>query len=414
MRHYTSKTFLNWKTQLIIALIIIVGVLIWMRLQGPEVRGYRVEPTTLVQQVVATGRVASDSRARIGSEITAVVVERFVERGQLIQKGKLLMSLRADDLRAQKQEAQAALELLQSARRPQAQARLAQAESQLAQALREAQRRRVLVKEKAITAEALEQAEHALAAAQANANQARLDAMSLASGATEETILMQRLTAAQAALAKTEIRAPFSGIVLQRHAAPGDIVQPGQALIDLLDNKDIELLVPIDERNLGVLQPGQKASVLADAYPAQPFNAHISRIAPIVDPQRGTVDVRLALDPVPDFIREDMTTTVTIETARADQAIAVPNDTLYEQSGNTAKLWKSVNGKAQQSDVTLGLRGLAMTQITEGLAEGDIVLGTSQALTAGQRIQIQLTPLPSARPPSVSARTDGEMPMKFN
>ncbi|HCN73023.1 MAG TPA: efflux RND transporter periplasmic adaptor subunit, partial [Pusillimonas sp.] len=92
-----------------------------------------------------------------------------------------------------------------------------------------------------------------LAAAQASFDQARLEVMALAQGGLEESILQQRLNAVLAALDKTQIRAPFSGTVLEHYVAPGDTVQPGQTLLTMRDQSNIELLVPVDERNLGIL-----------------------------------------------------------------------------------------------------------------------------------------------------------------
>ncbi|MBC7204757.1 MAG: efflux RND transporter periplasmic adaptor subunit, partial [Pusillimonas sp.] len=363
---------------------------------------------------VATGRVASDNRADIGSEITAVVMERRVERGQAIQQNEVLIVLRADDLKAQEQEAQAALTLLRDSRKPQALARLKQAQSHLTQAKREVQRRRLLAKERAIPTEDLEQAENALAAAQAGFDQARLELMALAQNGIEESILQQRLNAARAALDKTQIRAPFSGTVLEHYVAPGDTVQPGQTLLTLRDQSNAELLVPVDERNLGLLEQGQPATILADAYPNYAFSAKITSIAPVIDPQRGTVDIRLGVDPAPDFLREDMTITATIETARNDAALVVPNDTLFQHSGKHAKVWLYRNGKANETKVKAGLSNLSLSQITEGLSAGDVVLSASDGLKNGQRVRAMISPLTKHGGIEAAKRTDRETPMKLD
>ena len=409
-----SKKWVNWKMLLPGLLVAVVGIIVWQKWRGPEIRAYRVESHPLIQQVVATGRVASDDRADIGSEITAVVKERLVDRGQPVQENEVLITLSADQLKAQEQEAQAALALMRSSRRPQAQARLEQAQSHLAQAKREVQRRRLLAKEKAIPTEDLEQAENALAAAQAGFDQAKLDVSALAQGGVEESILQQRLNAIRASLDKTQIRAPFSGTVLERYVSPGDTVQPGQTLLTLRDQSNIELLVPVDERNLGVLKVGQPAIIIADAYPNEPFRAEITSIAPVIDPQRGTVDIRLSAAPAPDFLKEDMTITATIETARNDAALVVPNDTLFQQNGNRAKVWVYSHGKVNETEVRTGLNSLALSQITEGLTAGDIVLGTSDELNDGQRVRATISPLPKSRTIEAAERTDGETPMKLD
>ena len=90
--------------------------------------------------------------------------------------------------------------------------------------------------------------------------------------------------------------------MLTRNVEPGDLVQPGRVLLEIARAGDTELLVPVDEKNLALLSLGQKAQVIADAYPDRPFAAVVTFIAPSVDPQRGTVEVRLRVDPVPDYV----------------------------------------------------------------------------------------------------------------
>lgn len=85
----------------------------------------------------------------------------------------------------------------------------------------------------------------------------------------------------------------------------------------------------MDEKNLEVLAIGQPGMCIADAYPAQPFQARVSFIAPSVDPQRGTVDIRLSLASTPDFLRQNMTVSVNVEASRSSphwRPFAKPSD----------------------------------------------------------------------------------------
>ncbi|MFO7748275.1 MAG: efflux RND transporter periplasmic adaptor subunit, partial [Orrella sp.] len=252
---------------LVLALLLVaawIGVRTW---QGPAVEIYQVESTDLIQTVVATGRIVTPSRSQIGSEITGVVQRRLVREGDQVAAGDLLIELKSDELSARMREAQAALENLQFSRRPQAAAALAQAESQLEQAMREAKRRAALLKSDSISREVFEKARQAQTVAMATAQQARLLSQALADGGTEEQILQERLTAAKAAFAKTQIRAQVDGTILTRNVEPGDLVQAGRVLLEMARDGDTEILVPVDERNLGVLALGQSAQGVPDAYP---------------------------------------------------------------------------------------------------------------------------------------------------
>ena len=375
------------------AALLLLGLVLLRQWQGPQLAGYRIEARPLVQTVVATGRVVPVSRAQVGSEITGVLLERRVREGDDVQPGDILAVLRADDLSAGVREAEAAVAQLQRSSRPQAQAALRQAQAQLAQASRETERRRVLLQRQLIARETLEQAVQAETLARTAAEQARLAADSLASGNADETVVRERLAAARAALDKTVIRAQVAGKVLTRNVEPGDLVQPGRVLFEIARQGATELLVPVDEKNLEVLALGQAAQCVADAFPARPFTATLDFIAPSVDPQRGTVDLRLAVQPVPAFLRQDMTVSVNVETGRRASALVVPNDALSAIDGGSAWVWAVREGRAHRTAVRLGLRGLAATEILSGLRAGDRVLAdTDSGLADGDRVRVTAPP----------------------
>ena len=380
-------------------------------MRGPALAGYKVAERPLVQTVVATGRVVAVSRAQIGSPVTGVVIERRVREGDRVQAGDVLAVLRADDMEAAVRDAEAALAQLQQSTRPQAQAALREAEARLTQATREAQRRRELFQQQAIAREEMEQAIQAETTARANAEQARLTARSLLAGNPAEAAARARVASSKAQLAKTTIRAEVAGTVLTRNAEPGDLVQPGRILFEIAQTGDTEIQVPLDEKNLEVLAIGQTAMCIADAYPARPFPAKVGFIAPSVDPQRGTVDIRLTVTPVPSFLRQDMTVSVNVETGRRDKAIVVPNEALTAMDGNRAELWLVVDGRATKRPVQLGLRGLTQTEVTSGLHVGDWILSDARASVApGDRVRV--VPSPSGSSGNTAARN--ELPAKMD
>ena len=394
---------------LLAALALLFLLLRWW--QGPSVAAYRIQSRPLVQQLVATGRVIALSRAQVGSEITGVVLERRVQEGDAVNPGDVLLVLGSDELSAKVREAEAALVQLQRSTRPQAQAGLRQAEAQLAQASREAQRRRELFKRQLIAREAMEQAVQAETIARAAAEKSRLTVAALASGNADEAVLSERLASARANLAKTIVRAEVAGTVLTRNAEPGDLVQPGRVLFEIARDGDTEILLPLDEKNLGVIKVGQGAACVADAFPAQPFAARIRFIAPSIDAQQGTVDIRLKVAPVPRFLRQDMTVSVNIETGRRERALVVPNDALTSVDGDRAVLLRISAGKAQRVPVRLGLRGLALSEVLSGVQAGDLVLADAGAgIADGVRVRPNEQALAT---PGGDTATAKELPVKL-
>ncbi|WP_336955662.1 efflux RND transporter periplasmic adaptor subunit [Acinetobacter johnsonii] len=398
---------------MIILLVLLVSFATYRWWQGPLLPSYEVVSSPLIQTVVASGRVEKVSRTQIGSEFTGVVLERLVQEGDRVSRGDVLLVLKSDEISAQVRQAEAELKELATTRRPQAEVDLANAKVQLEQAQREAVRRRN-TELGILSAEEREKSIEAEKLARNNLESARLKVASLAPDKVEETKLRERLAALQAQLAKTKIRTEVSGIILTRNVEPGDLVQPSQTLFTIALDGATEIRVPFDERNLPLLALQQKAAVITDAYPDQPFPAHINFIAPSIDAQRGTVDVRLTVDPVPDFLRQDMTVSVNVETNKRERTLVIPNDALSIISGNKAMVILVRDRKIQRHPITLGLRGLVMSEVVAGLKESDHVLTDAESvLKDGTRVRIEQTKrvLQSQADPRNSKN---ELPVKFD
>ncbi|WP_448131763.1 efflux RND transporter periplasmic adaptor subunit [Stutzerimonas chloritidismutans] len=378
---------------LIIPVLLLAGWMIWRQLQGPELPGYRLETRPLVQRVVASGEVDSQSLAQVGSEITGVIAVRHVREGDAVTAGDLLLELRDDEQRARLREAEAALRQLIDSSRPQAQATLREAQNNLEQADRELQRRETLFERKLLASEALEQARRATLTARVVRDRARFAAAAVGEGGSEEQVLRQRLEAARANLAKARIHAQVDGIVQTREVEPGDLVQPGRTLLTIARSGSSEILLPLDEKNLAPIELGQAARIIADAYPDRVLPARVSFIAPSVDTARGTIDVHLDLLEPADFLRQGMTVSVNIETGRREQALVLPNDALRARDGTRAQVLRVNDGVVERVGVRLGMLGTALSEVSEGLAAGDLVLiGDAEE---GQRVRVREQTIPT-------------------
>lgn len=380
-------------------LLLLVGVLAALLLypwQGQAVPVYVVQARPLVQDVVASGRLEAPVRTRVASEIVGVVTERPVQEGEHVEAGALLLRLNPAEWQAKLDESTAALRQLQDVRRPQAAADLREASSAFAQAEREVRRRQALVQQSAIPQEQAEQAEQSLRSAQARLEQARLSQQDVARNGTEERVLLARQAAAQAALVRTELRAPFAGQVLLRDVDVGDVVQPGSTVFELVPSAlAAEAVVPVDEVFVGLLEVGQAATLVLDAFAQTPVQARIDRIAPRVDPQLGSVDVHLEPTSLPAGAREGMTLSASLHTARRESALVLPHDALIAVQGSQAQVQRIRDGRVEQVPVQLGLKGLLVREIVAGLAAGDQVL--VRPATVGQRVQAQVQALPDDR-----------------
>ena len=175
---------------------------------------------------------------------------------------------------------------------------------------------------------------------------------------------------ARARLAQARIVAPAAAVLLQRLAEPGQIVQPGARLAELALRAPAQLVAQIDEKYLGQLAVGQAATAVADAFVGQTFAARVTSISPLVDAQRGSVEVKFAVPTPPAFLRDDLTVSVEIVTGRRDQAMVVPLQAL--RAGPSVLVLEDGRGVARQ--VKPGLRSQAQVEVVEGLKSGEQVV----------------------------------------
>lgn len=365
--------------------------------QGPELRGYQLEAAPLVQRVVAAGRVTNQQRVQISTELSGLVLELPGREGARVAVGDVLAVIRGAELEAQLLQLQAELREVEERRRPQAETELRFARSELMQARRERQRREQLLQAALIIPEVVEQARQLERVAQSKVDNFQLAAAALAADGAQTQQLQARLAQITAELTKATVKATANGMLLSRHVESGDRVQPGTLLFTLAPDSLVEVRTQLDERNLAQLALGQKAQIIADAYPDQVFAADVSFISPVIDARRGTVEVRLRLAEPPVFLRQDMTVSVTIETASKASTLVVPNEALFSMAGDGDSVWIWNEGRASAQKVKLGLRGLTHSEVLSGLKSGDKVLTEFDTnLAAGQKVRLLLQPAKSA------------------
>ena len=386
---------------LALAAVLAVGLVGWVT-RVPVVPATSVRAAPLVRTLQFSGRVATLSRVDVGSTITGRVLQVAVAEGAHVSKGEALIRLESDELRAALEQAQASerqaaarLAGLRSTGRSGAQAAMAQTHSVLVAAQADLRRTRDLVAKGFLSEARLDEAQRGATVAQAQQSAARAQSAANADQGTDVTQAQAQLAlaasataAARARLEQAVLTAPADARVLARLVEPGQIVQPGRALLSLALAGPRQLVAQVDERFLEQLQVGQVASVLADAFPGQRFSARVQSISPLVDAQRGAVEVKFSLSQEsPAFLREDMTLSLEVETARRDAALVVPTSALRgDESAATATVLVERDGRAEERKVRLGLRTLDAAEVLDGLAAGDVVLlGT--AAKPGQRVR---------------------------
>jgi HlyD family secretion protein len=195
------------------------------------------------------------------------------------------------------------------------------------------------------------------------------------------------LEAARSRLAYATITAPRDGVLISRNVERGTIVQPGRALLVLAPEGEVQLVLQLDERNLGLIGLGQKALASADAFPDRRFAATVTYINPGVDITRASVEVKLTIsDPAP-YLRQDMTVSVDIEVARREATLVLPQRSVRDVVTGSPWLMGVRDGRAYQQAVRLGIRGNTRVEIADGAMEGDLAVPANSGLRSGQKLR---------------------------
>jgi HlyD family secretion protein len=389
----------------IFAFVTAVGTVWWFN-RTPNVAAISLRFAPLVRTLQFSARVATSSRVDVGSTLTARVISVAVPEGAQVKQGDLLIRLESDEFvaalaqaKANEQQAIAKLAGLRSTGRSVVQSAVAQADSVLLAVQADFQRTQALVDKGFLSEARLDEAKRALAVAQAQLASAQAQSIANTDQGTDVAQAQAQLAltrsasaAAKARLVQTTLRAPADAKVLNRLVEPGQIVQPGRALMSLALISPLQMVAQVDERYLEQLQVGQTATALADAYPNQHFMVKVESISPLVDALRGTIEVKFSLlQQAPAFLREDMTLSIEVETARRERTLVMPVGALRSDASTTGSVvFIEREGRAEMRKVRLGLRTLNAVEVLDGLTEGDLVLlGT--AVKVGQRVHADTT-----------------------
>lgn len=390
---------------LVIALVVIAGgwlvkVVLEQREAAAAPRTASVERRAIVQSVVASGRVIAPQRVGIGSVVLGTVERVAVREGDVVKAGATLAVLRSEEQRAAVEQARSALaeaeariRQLDTLATPISEQSLAQARTSLAFAEQDYERTKKLYESGFYGRAKLDEVERNLELARAARRSAEAQLAANRKGSELQLALARRdqaraaLEAARVRLSNMVVVAPAEGVVLKRAVEPGDAVAAGRVLFEMSTGGDPQVLLLLDEKNLPLVRIGQAATIVADAYPAEPFEAEVHFIAPGIDVTRGTVEVKLRAKALPTFLRTDMTVSGELVVARKTDALVVPSAAIIDPRGRDPAVLRVDSGEGgppMRRSVRLGLVGTGETEIVEGVREGDRVVVPRPGGAAGE------------------------------
>jgi membrane fusion protein (multidrug efflux system) len=307
----------------------------------PEVRVHVVAPEPLAETLISPGALVANERIEVVSENAGLVSRIYLDEGARVAAGDLLVKIDDRELATERDRIVARLELAE----------------------RQANRQRELHDQGLISDDALEVA------------------------ATEADALRAELAQIGVRLAKTEIRAPFTGIIGLRRVSEGAFLSPQTRIAILVQSDPMKLEFAVPERYASRFAPGDSVTFRVEGIEGD-RHASIYAIEPSVDPQTRTVPMR-ATTPNPDGrLLPGAFADVMIAVREVASALTVPSIAIIPELGGK-KLWVLENGAAQPRQVETGIRTGDRVEVTHGLAAGDAVIITGlQVLRPGLAVEV--------------------------
>ena len=174
--------------------------------------------------------------------------------------------------------------------------------------------------------------------------------------------------------------APHDGFVTEHNVVQGMQAKTGDVLFRIADISTVWVLADVAERDVGMIAPGQTATVRPRGYPGQTFAGKITLVYPMVNKETRTVRVRAELANPDHMLLPDMYTDVEIAAGSELPVLAVPDDAVIDSGTRKLVLLDKGEGRFEPREVTLGRRGRGYSEIRNGAAAGDKVVVSANFL----------------------------------
>ncbi len=194
--------------------------------------------------------------------------------------------------------------------------------------------------------------------------------------------------------------APQDGEIVERAAVNGMRAAPGDVLFRISDHDVVWVLVDVAERDLSLIEVGQKASVRLRAYPDRVFTGKVALIYPHLMAETRTARVRIELPNPDDVLRPDMYADVEIATGAEAPVVTVSSSAVIDSGERQIVLLDKGDGRFEPRVVKLGRRGDGRVEIMEGLAENDkVVVSANFLIDAESNLKAALAGLDQGEKP---------------
>jgi HlyD family secretion protein len=390
-----------WAGALVLLVVVFMSVRSLTR-ERLQVRAMQVAHQPLASTVTTNGRVEPVTPYEVHSPLATVVKAVYVQPGDMVPAGKLLMVLDDLDARARLAAAESGVKAAQAAleaathngTREQQQGAAAditrarmdrdQAQRDLDSLLKLQATGAASPSEVAAARQRLDTASATLEASQTT-SQGRYSPAEVERARAALSDAEASLTAARHVEEETQVHAPAAGTVYNVDVKPSEFAEAGKLLLQLADLRHLRVRAYFDEPDIGRLAVGQPAEIKWDALLGHVWHGHIERIPITVTTYttRNVGEVLVKIDDVDGQLLPDTNVNVTVTTSSDANALTIPRDALHTENGKWF-VFKIEKDELKRTPVVRGSINLTQVAILSGLKEGDwVATGT----TSGQPLQ---------------------------
>ncbi len=382
----------QWVGVLLGAVIVVLVLLgVTGRNHAPEVQLARVVHQNLDASITSNGKVEPIQPYVVRAQFPTFVASISAVEGQSVHRGQRILTLDAQDARAQLAQARenliAAQEDLRAARAGGPAVQMAELEGNLKKAQADVaslqskqEALKKLVARKAATQDELDQNQLSLARAQAELQtlqQKKQDMSRMASVDAQRAALRaqqasESIKALEAKVASATVASPVDGTLYSLPVHVGDYVKVGDELADMADLRRVRVRAYVDEPDLGSLATGQPVEITWDAMPAKLWAGVTEQVPKQVVPHgtRSVGEVLCSVDNNKLELIPNINVNVRIRVRSQANALVVPRSTVRSE-GMRHFVYVLGGDRLHQREITVGIASATMYEVTSGLKEGD-------------------------------------------
>ena len=298
-------------------------------------------PEPLTPTSTATAEILANRESDMRSETSGRIVAVYVDVGDRVDTGDVLLRLDVGRTASAVQAAQAAV---------------AQTDARLHQAERELARTKKLVASGGLPEQRLDDAQDMVRMSAAARDAARAEAKLARRGLTEAVV-----------------RAPFGGTIVERPVEVGEWAAPGSPLLTLADTSRLKARVLLDPREAIDVEVGSKVVAAAFARPGETFSGSVVRVGEVINPRTRRLPVEVEIEDPEGRLRPGLVGRFTVDTGAPKMVLRVPVEGMFERFGRR-HVYVVESGIANRRAVKVGLVRGGLAEITDGISAGDVVI----------------------------------------